>query len=141
MIRKYEDRDLEEVLDVWYQASIIAHSFLTDEFFEQERENIRNIYMPNADSWVYVDEGRVVGFISLADNEVGGIFIYPECQGRGIGQALMNKARELHRALELEVYKDNLKARRFYERYGFVAFKEYLFEDTGQLMVRMRLED
>lgn len=140
MIRKYEDKDLEGMLDVWYQASLVAHSFLTAEFFEQERRNIRDVYLDNSETWIYEDEGRVVGFLSMHENEVGAIFIYPEMQGRGIGRALMDVAKGLHETLELEVFKENLKARGFYEHYGFVTFKEYVPEEFGRPMLRMRLE-
>ena len=140
MIRKYEETDLEGLLDVWYQASLVAHPFLGEDFFTQERENIRTVYMPVTETWVYEDAGRVVGFISLLDNEVGGIFVYPSWQGKGVGRSLMDKAGESHSTLELEVYAENKNARRFYERYGFVAFKEFPHEETGRSLLRMRLE-
>lgn len=140
MIRKYEAKDLDQLLEAWYQASLVAHHFLTEEFFDQERINIRDIYLERAETWVYEDEGQVVGFLSMVGNEVGGIFIHPEFQGRGVGRSLMDKARERsEKQLELEVYKDNFNARGFYEHYGFVVIYEYLFEDTGYLMLRMRL--
>jgi putative acetyltransferase len=93
-----------------------------------------------AETWVYEAAGRVVGFISLIENEVGAIFVYPEWQGKGIGRALMDMARGIHGTLELEVFKENLKAQRFYERYGFVGIGERLHEETGRPMLRMRLE-
>lgn len=140
MIRKYEEKDLDELLDVWYRASLVAHSFLSDGFFEQERKNIREIYMDMAETWVYEEGGRVVGFISLIENEVGAIFVLPESQGKGIGRKLMDKARELYGVLEVEVFAENIQARQFYEHYGFVAFREYTHEETGFKQVRMRLE-
>lgn len=140
MIRQYKEEDLEELLDVWYQASLVAHSFLSEAFFEQERENIRNIYMDRAETWIYEGDGRVVAFISLAGNEVGAIFVHPDWQGKGIGRALMDLARDLRQPLELEVFTENLKARGFYERYGFVTVKEYLNEEFERPMLRMRLE-
>lgn len=139
MIRKYEAKDQEQLLEAWYQASLVAHHFLNEEFFENERENIRDIYLEMAETWVYEDAGQVAGFLSLVENEVGGIFIHPEWQGKGVGRSLMDKARKQCEILELEVYKENLNARSFYEHYGFVVIHEYLFEDTGHLMLRMRL--
>ena len=32
MIRPYQARDLDELLDVWEQASRLAHPFLDDDF-------------------------------------------------------------------------------------------------------------
>ena len=63
MIRKYNTADLAELLDVWYDASQIAHWFLDSEFFDTERNEIREKHLPIADSWVFEEEGQVVGFI------------------------------------------------------------------------------
>lgn len=43
-----------------------------------ECHNIANVYLPNAGTWVWESDGRVVGFISLPGNEVGGIFVDPK---------------------------------------------------------------
>ncbi len=40
MIRPYADEDMAQLLDVWYRASLIAHSFLPEEFLETERRQI-----------------------------------------------------------------------------------------------------
>jgi putative acetyltransferase len=140
MIRKYEDKDLAGLLDVWYEASLVATPFLDEAFLAQERENIEQLYIPRTQPWVYEAAGQVVGFISVFDDEVGGLFVYPDWQRKGIGKALMDKVRESHETLELEVFADNGNARGFYEHYGFVAFKEYFHESSGFNMVRMRLE-
>ncbi len=116
MIRPYEEEDTEGVVEAWYQTSLIAHSFLSEPFFEEEKENLRNIFLPRAQTWVYEIEGRVGGFISLAGNEVGGIFIHPAWQRRGIGTALLDKAKSLQGVLELEVFEANTQGRSFYAK-------------------------
>ena len=65
MIRPYSDHDLDELLDVWYRASVIAHSFLTPEFLQRERRQIAEQWLPMAETSVYEFDGRVVGFLSL----------------------------------------------------------------------------
>ena len=107
IIRQYKDSDLSDVMSSWENASRIAHPFLTEEFLEQERYNIPNVYLPNADTWVVSYEGKVIGFIALMGSEVGAIFVQPSFHGKGAGLALMNKAQELHSNLEVEVFKDN----------------------------------
>lgn len=139
MIRAYQDRDLGGVLEVWYQASLLAHPFLDEAFLSQERENIQTIYLPMAETWVYVQAGRVVGFIALIGNEVGAIFVDPSLHSQGIGRALMDHARSLRPALEVEVFKANRIGRRFYTRYGFQQTKEYVHTETGQPVLRLRL--
>lgn len=140
MIRLYQKRDTEDIIEAWYQASLIAHPFLTDKFLEEERDNIRERFLPHSQTWVYEKQGQVVGFLSLVENEVGGIFVHPSWQRQGIGKALMDKAKSLHKNLELEVFEANKQGRAFYAQYGFVPIKKYRDETTGEMTIRLHLE-
>ncbi len=131
-IRQYEVSDLEGVLDSWEVATRLVHPFMTDEFIAQERKNVAEIYMPNTDTWVAELEGEIKGFIALMGNEVGAIFLQPNCHGQGIGKALMDKAQKIHGNLEVEVFKVNSIGRSFYSKYGFEQREEKLHEQTGQ---------
>ena len=137
-VRQYENSDLDAVLSSWETATRLAHPFMTDEFIAQERMNVAEIYMPNADTWVVDIEGNVEGFIALMGNEVGAIFLQPEYHGTGAGKALMDKAQELHSDLEVEVFKENSIGRKFYSRYGFEHLEEKLHEPTGRQVLRLK---
>ena len=139
MIRPYTDEDLGELLEVWYRASLVAHSFLSEEFFETERRQIAEHWLPIAETAVCETEGRVVGFLSLIDNEVGAIFVDPDYQGRGIGRALMDAARDSRPFLELSVFEANCIGRRFYDAYGFELVDRQANEATGEPELRLRL--
>ena len=138
MIRKYRDTDVEELLDVWYQSSSIAHPFMEPAFMEQERQNIRKIYIPNTKTWVYTNEDGLDGFIAMMGNEVGAIFVRPERQGQGIGKELMDLVCQFHKEVEVEVFKDNKIGRRFYDKYGFKVIKELMHEETNRPVLRMK---
>ena len=140
MIRKYDTDDLAKLLDVWYEAAQIAHPFWTHDLFEQERKDITQEFLPIAETWVFEREGRVVGFISLMGNEVGGIFVAPTQQGQGIGRALMDHARASRDHLELEVFEANEIGRAFYDACGFAVVGERLDEKTGLRLLRLRLD-
>ena len=139
MIRKYEERDLDDLLAAWAAASEVAHPFLSPEFLASERENIPNLYLPNAETWVYEADGRVVAFIALIGNEVGAIFVHSDHQRTGIGQVLMDKAKSLREELEVEVFVANSIGRAFYAKYGFKPVEEKVHEPTGQDVLRLRL--
>lgn len=139
MIRKYEEKDLAELIDAWYSASKVAHTFLSEDFFKQERRNIADLYIPNVETWVYEKDNKVIGFISLMENEVGAIFVDPEFHGKGIGRALMEHAKSLREFLELYVFKENKIGRNFYEKCGFKFVSEHLHEETGFMQLRLKL--
>jgi putative acetyltransferase len=140
VIRDYTDSDLEQLLDVWYRASRIAHAFLPEEFLERERRLIAEEWLPVAETRVYVDDDGVVGFLSLVGTDVGAIFVDPERQGQGIGRALMDGARASRPFLELDVFEANAIGRRFYDAYGFREVGGHDHDETGQRLVRLRLD-
>jgi len=139
VIRKYQPADCEEVLNVWARASAVAHSFLTQEFLKSERQQIADVYLPKADTWVWEADGHVVGFISLLGNEVGGLFVDPKSRQSGIGRALMDRARALRCELEVEVFKRNLPGRVFYVEHGFEPIEKRIHPETGLEVMRLRL--
>jgi putative acetyltransferase len=140
MIRPYEDRDLEQLLEVFVSASHAGHPFVDEAFIQAERGRIAEVYLPVTDTWVYELEGEVVGFLALLGSEVGALFVAAEHHGRGFGHALMDKARELHGSLTLDVFEQNSLGRAFYERQGFRQIDRHLHEETGLMHVRMQLD-
>lgn len=139
MIRLYHQHDLESLLAVWESASKIAHYFLDKTFLLQERSAIIEQYLLIAQTWVYEEDGKVVGFISLIDNVVGGLFVKYSSQGQGIGIALMNHAVKLRGKLEVDVFELNLIGYSFYQKYGFVEVEKSIHPETGFTLIRMIL--
>ncbi len=136
-IRQYKESDLNAVLDSWEAATRLAHEFMANDFIILQRKNVAEVYLPNTDTWVAEVDGEVIGFIALMDSEVGAIFLQPLHHGKGIGRALMDKARSLHGNLEVEVFKENAIGRNFYSKYGFELLEEKFHEPTGQKLLRL----
>ena len=139
MIRAFDDADLHDIVEAWYRASLVAHSFLTSEFFETEREQIATQWMPSAETYVYEVDDHIVGFVALVGNDVGAIFVHPDHQRHGIGHALMDHATTLRPSLELEVFEENMIGRSFYAAYGFEFVSARPEETTGHTVHRLRL--
>jgi putative acetyltransferase len=137
LIRKYTEADCESIIDIWFAASLAATPFLSNEFLTEERENIRRIWLSKAETWVFEDNGILVGFLSLIGNEVGAIFVVPYSQGRGIGRALMDHAVSLRDGLFLDVFEDNAVGRRFYDLYGFRFEGKHVHEQSGHMQIRL----
>ena len=97
-------------------------------------------------------EGKIVGFANYSKVREGGkvelaaIYLYPEYQGKGIGTALLNEgiARlEGMKELYINVERDNLIGRTFYEAKGFKVIEEYdeEYEDDfdGHMLKNVRM--
>jgi len=139
MIRKYEPTDLAAVMAAWESAAAVAHSFLPEEFTAQVRHDIPNVYLPNAETWVWETGGRVVGFIALVGNEIGGLFLDAQHHRQGIGQALVAHARDLKGQLEVEVFAANEIGRSFYLKCGFELMHMDVHQATGLEVLRLQL--
>lgn len=138
VIRQYQSSDLDGVLSVWENASKLSHAFLKEDFLAQERKNIPEVYLPNADTWVVEIDGQLAGFIALIGNEVGAIFLQPEHQRQGVGKLMMDKAQALHGDLEVQVFVKNSIGVDFYFKYGFQLMAEKTHEQTGEQLLRLK---
>lgn len=137
MIRKYEDKDIEAVVSIWRTASELAHPFLTKPFLDAEEESLRTIYIKVAETWLLEIEGKVVGFIALIGNEIGGLFLDPDLHGQGYGRTMVDMAVAEKGALEVDVFEKNAIGRRFYDAYGFRRIDEYVHDASGEVTIRM----
>ncbi|HBH7918798.1 TPA: N-acetyltransferase [Vibrio parahaemolyticus] len=131
MIRKYNENDMGSVLEIWLNASVKAHDFISPEFWEFQVENMRNIYIPASETYVYEVESKVVGFYALYENSLAAIFVSPVLQGKGIGKQLLSHATTQKAGLSLSVYKENQASYQFYLSQGFKVVSEQLDEHTG----------
>jgi putative acetyltransferase len=138
LVRKYIDTDLEAVLSAWGNTQKIAHPFLPDDFQSQEKINIQELYLPNADTWVVEDDNDVVGFIALIGNEIGGLFLQPTHHGNKLGKMLVDKAQELHGDLVVDVFEKNSIGRDFYAKYGFHLIEKKVHEQTGEQVLHLK---
>lgn len=131
MIRQLQKNDMDQVIQIWLEGSIQAHDFISEDFWESKVDDMRQIYLPAAETYVYEDEGGIKGFISLYENTVAAIFVSPSSQGQGIGNKLIEKAKELRKTLRLTVYKANDRSITFYERCSFRCLSEQIDDHTG----------
>ena len=140
MIREYEEADADAVVATWRTSNELAHPFLSKAFLDKEADNVRNVYPKFAKIWVSEIDGKIVGFIAMIENEIGGLFLAPDCHGKGLGREMVDFVQAKCGALTVEVFRDNKIGRRFYDAYGFKKTVEYLHEHSGQMTLKMAFE-
>ena len=139
MIRPIKPQEIEAVLDIWLAASIQAHDFIEAEFWRSQLDNMRDVYLPASEVFVYEQAGGVVGFYALYEDNLAAIFVAPICQGKGVGKALIADAKTRRKSLTLSVYKENQASHQFYVSQGFNVVSEQEDEHTGHLELTMML--
>jgi len=138
MIRKFLSEDMDAVLDIWLSASLKAHDFVEANFWRSQLQNMRDIYIPASEVYIYEDKSEVLGFVALLDDRLAAIFVKPDKQGEGIGKALVEHAKTIRKTLTLSVYKANIASIHFYKSQGFFIIEESLDSATGQEEYVMR---
>jgi GNAT superfamily N-acetyltransferase len=69
--------------------------------------------------WVAEDDDAPLGFAALTRDMLSHLYVDPPAQGRGVGHALFERARERRPdGFRFWVFQANERARRFYERHG-----------------------
>ncbi|MBI9074111.1 MAG: hypothetical protein JEZ02_01785 [Desulfatibacillum sp.] len=70
MIRPMTSSDMDAVLKIWLEAPIESHDFVGREFWESRLDDMRNIYLPASETYVFVENDAVKGFASLYGNDL-----------------------------------------------------------------------
>ncbi len=137
MIRKFRPTDTDQIIRIWLKASSLAHPFLSDAMVEKVKQDIKGLYLPNSNTWVYEEANQLIGFISMNGNEIGGLFVLPEEHSRGIGTVLVDFAARQHHSLEVEVFEKNAIGRAFYQKCGFSCQASYWHEESKEMVLRL----
>ena len=118
MIRRATPRDAEAVVWIFRESRAEAMPWLPVLHTEAEdrawyRERL------GGEAWVYELGGRTAGFALVREDDLDALYVAPDAQRRGIGAALFRQAQEARPGgFVWWVFRDNVRARRFYESLG-----------------------
>ena len=133
MIRKFREEDTVKVMTIWTKGNFEAHSFIDKDYWLLNFNKVKDEYLKNAETYVYVENDEIKGFISLLDGfYIGALFVKKEYKRQGIGKKLINFVKEKYDRLELNVYEKNVNATLFYISLGFVNKKVQIDEKTNE---------
>ncbi len=128
-IRDYRPEDFETIYDLWVQTD------LTQPERGDSAEVIERCIERGGRLLVMEDyeDGKIIGS-SWMTWDGRRIYLHhfgilPAYQGRGLGTELARESlewiRKTGQQVKLEVHKDNVAAKRLYEKLGFFAFRDY----------------
>ena len=130
-IRKLQKSDIDRVADIWLNANLNAHYFISSQYWNDNFEPVKDM-LPQAEVYVYECNGKIQGFIGINGGYIEGIFVSDKMQSQGIGKILLNDTKDKRNELRLNVYRKNTRAISFYKREGFEIQSDGLDEATGE---------
>jgi len=133
--RRATAADAAEVATVYIASRRGAEAWLPTVGTDDEiRGFVVEKMVPEQETWVAEDGGRIVAVMVLGVDMVDQLYVAPGEQRRGIGDAMLAHAKHLRPAgLRLWAFQRNAPARRFYEARGFIAIQ---FTDGATNMER-----
>lgn len=133
MIRKFREEDTVKVMTIWTKGNFEVHSFIDKDYWLLNFNKVKDEYLKRAETYVYVEDDIIKGFISLLNNNfIGALFIRKEYRRQGIGRKLINFVKDKYDKLELQVYEKNVDAMLFYASLGFVNKKIQIDDNTNE---------
>lgn len=139
-LRTYCPSDLEGCITLWKVSSQDGHPFLSHDEIAADESLVRDEYIPMAEITVAWAGTRLVGFIAMIENFIGGLFVAPQEHRQGIGRALVSHEAERREHMSVEVYEANKKARDFYRSLGFIETSRRDSDDRGRPHPLIRME-
>lgn len=133
MITKFKIEQLDELMKIWFETNIDAHSFIPKEYWIDKAPLVKKL-LPSSDIYVFKECNTIKGFIGVIENGyIAGIFIKKEYQREGIGNKLIDYIKSKYENITLDVYNKNEKALNFYYKNNFKVLDSKIDEETKEL--------
>lgn len=120
-------------MEIWLKNIKMAHHFVESAYWETLYPHMEKEYLQKCDVEVYFEEDKIVAFIVIdSDGHIISIFVDGPYQRRGIGSALIRKAKQRYLYLAISVYSKNHEAIAFCKKHGFELKYEQLDMNIGE---------
>ena len=122
-IRAYADRDFDDLVARWHESNLVSYSYVEENqqhTLDDSRAFFRGKILTSCAVWIAEQSEDLVGLVAIETPWIRHLAVFPEYQRRGVGTALLRKARECSPAeLRLHTFQRNDRARVFYEKHRF----------------------
>ena len=118
MIREVKKTDYPILVDIWESAVLSTHDFLKQDDFLYYKEHL-SAYFQYVTLYGYEQDGRLVGFIGVAENNIEMLFVHNDYRYKGVGKRLVMYAIEKLQVYKVDVNEQNIQAVGFYQHMGF----------------------
>lgn len=114
-LRPAASSDYSTLIEIWEASVRATHDFLPEAEIHALKPLILNHYFDAVNLICAVDQqGQILGFCGVAENNIEMLFISPESRGKGVGSLLLKHAIKQQGANKVDVNEQNQQALGFY---------------------------
>ncbi len=133
--------EYQEVVELWEASVRATHHFLKEEDIEYFKPLILNTFLDAVElKCIKNNDGKIVGFIGVADKNVEMLFIHPEYRGKRIGKTLLDYSINQLGVTKVDVNEQNEQAVGFYKHRGFQIINRSELDASGKPYPTLHME-
>ena len=131
MIRKIEVTDYLRLVEIWESAVSATHDFLKEEDFRYYKQQLPT-YFQYVNLYGWEKDGRLVGFMGIAEGNLEMLFVDNDYRGIGVGKELITYAIDNLEVTKVNVNEQNVQALGFYKHIGFQVYERSELDGEGK---------
>jgi len=132
-IATVQKSEYTSLVKVWEASVRATHEFLKEEDIAYFKPLILNTYLDAVELRCAKDsQGKIIGFLGVADNNLEMLFIHPDNRGMGIGKKLLDYAIIVLQVQKVDVNEQNNQAVGFYLKQGFEVIGLSALDASGK---------
>lgn len=96
-VRPYADRDFDDLVRRWHETNLVSYRYVEEHqrhTLDDARRFFRDRILSSCSVWIAEHSGNPLGILALEAPWIRQFAVFPEHQRRGVGTALLRKARE-----------------------------------------------
>jgi putative acetyltransferase len=133
--------EYNEVVTIWEASVRATHHFLKEEDIQYFKPLILNTYLDVVKlKCMRNEEGKIIGFLGVANQNLEMLFIHPDYRGKHIGKTLLNFSIEKMNVKKVDVNEQNEQAVGFYKKNGFETINRSELDSSGKPYPTLHME-
>lgn len=140
-IEDIKKTEYNEVVNIWEASVRATHHFLKEEDILYFKPLILHTYLDGVElKCARNEQGNIIGFIGVADQNLEMLFIHPDYRGKQVGKTLLCFSVENMYVTKVDVNEQNDQAVGFYKKFGFETTSRSELDSLGKPYPTLHME-
>lgn len=120
-IETFKKEQAKELVTLWRESKEQALGQKEKHSFDDHVNFLLNVLSKTCDIDLCMENDNILAFVAYDEEWIQQLYVSIHAQGQGLGSMLLNHVMEKRDHLKLYTFDSNHKAKRFYEKHGFIG--------------------